>query len=55
MFKINQQLDIIEEVKKELNGYALDKLNSCLNKNPDLVQFTSYDNLDFRLKQLLHL
>ncbi len=48
---IRQQLDTIEEVKENLSDFALEKLENCLAKNPDLEEFTSEsNNVDFRLR-----
>ena len=48
---VTQQLGIIENVKRNLFGEYLNKLNNSLSKNPDLLKFTSEDNLiDHRIK-----
>jgi hypothetical protein len=48
---LSQQLDILKKVEEKLDGFALDKLKSCLAKNPDLLNFTSKNNsMDFLIK-----
>jgi len=42
--KLEEQLNIIEEIKSKLSGSALQKLNSLLSKNPDFDKFTSREN-----------
>ena len=48
---VTQHLGIIENVKQNLFGEYLNKLNNWLSKNPDLLKFTSEDNsIDHRIK-----
>ena len=37
-------MNILQEAKDSLTDYALEKLNSSHNKNPDLNKFTDKDN-----------
>jgi len=44
-------MDVIEEVKENLSGFALVKFENNLKKNPDLLKFVSkYNSLEFRVK-----
>jgi hypothetical protein len=50
--KIEEQMAIIESVKSQLKGFALEKLEESLRKNPDLIKFTNPDNFDQRFNTL---
>jgi len=43
--KLEKQLNLLEEAKTKLTGFAKEKLQTSLSKNPDLVNFT--ENRDF--------
>ena len=48
---LSQQLDILKKVEEKLDDFTLDKLKSCLAKNPDLLNFTSKNySMDFLIK-----
>ena len=48
---VTQKLGIIENVKQNLFGGYLNKLNNSLSKNPDLLKFTCEDNsIDHQIK-----
>lgn len=50
---ITEQLNILNELKKTLPDFAIQKLNLCLDKNPDLEKFTDIsNNYDFLQKTL---
>jgi hypothetical protein len=50
---IDQQLNIIEDIREGLTDFALEKLNNNLKKNPDFDRFISKNNsLEFKLKTL---
>ena len=49
--KVEEQMNIIREVKEFLPDYCLKKLENCLKKNPDLEAFNSEKkDLEFRCK-----
>jgi hypothetical protein len=48
--KMNSQLDLINEVKAKLSGFAKEKLEKSLFKNPDFKKFTENADFDHRLK-----
>ena len=47
---LDEQVDIINEVKANLNGEYLVKLERSLEKNPDFKKLTSCDEVEFRIK-----
>jgi hypothetical protein len=50
---VREQLEIFNKVRSELKGDALKKLEESLNKNPNLISFTSESNSsEFRFKTL---
>jgi hypothetical protein len=51
LLKMKDQLKIIDDLKNELSGTALNKLKRVLNNNTDLISFTSDEkSFDFKLK-----
>ena len=50
--KVEEQLKILETIKSKLTGFALEKLNKSITKNPDLINFTKRKDFDYNLKTL---
>ncbi len=48
--KFQEQLDIVDEVKKSLSGSILQKLEKCLDKNPDLEKLRNSSDINLKLK-----
>ena len=47
---LDEQVEIINEVKAKLNGDYLAKLKKSLEKNQDFKKITSCDEIEFRIK-----
>jgi len=48
--KVKEQVEIVNKLKSKLDGYALEKLNDSLRKNPDFVKFTMTKDIEFCIK-----
>jgi hypothetical protein len=46
--KLKKQTDLVEEALLKLNGFAKEKLQKCLSKNPDYKIFCYNDDFEHR-------